>query len=229
MNAVDRFVVYDDVNHIKKGWVNRNRILKGDRPYMLIVPLKHNSQNSLIRDLQVSIDETWFKKTLKTFEHVYKKAPFFVEAMEIVYTVIRTDSNFLLDWHMKSFEMILSYLSIKTELKRSSELKDNKSLKGQDRIISICRLEGSKEYINLSGGVEIYSEIKFLQQNIELWFLQSRKAEYKQFKHNFLPFLSIIDVVMFNSVDKISWMLDEYDVFRQPKMNDYVPDAYKSI
>ena len=219
MNAVDRFVVYDDVNHIKKGWVNRNRFLNGDRPYMLTVPLRHNSQNSLIRDLQVSIDKTWIKKTLKTFEHVYKKAPFYDETMEIVSTVIETDSDFLLDWHMKSFEMIMGYLSIKTELKKSSEILDDKYMKGEERIISICLLEGAKEYINLCGGVELYNEFHFLLKQLKLWFICPKNLVYKQFEYKFIPFLSIIDVMMFNSVEKIFQMLKIFDLFRQPKPN----------
>jgi len=50
ISAVDKFVLYDDVNYINRGWINRNNLLVNGVPYLFSIPLKHASQNRLIND-----------------------------------------------------------------------------------------------------------------------------------------------------------------------------------
>jgi hypothetical protein len=185
---------------------------------MFTIPIRNNSQNFLIKDLKVCVDETWLRKTLKTIEHLYKRAPFFDVGLNIVYSVVNTKSCFLIDWHIKSFEMIMGYLSIHTKLKRSSEIADDKSLSGEERIISLCLFEGAKEYINLSGGTSLYNEDHFLLNCLKLKFLKPKYIEYKQFNYKPLTSLSIIDMLMFNSDKRIVAMLDLYDIYQPPKI-----------
>ena len=85
MNIVDKFVIYDDVNYIKRGWINRNRILVEGKPFYIHVPVMKASQNKIINEMEVFVDSSLRKKELKTIELAYKKAPFF----DSVYPLIK--------------------------------------------------------------------------------------------------------------------------------------------
>jgi len=212
IKAVNQFVIFDDVTHIKKGWINRNRILVNGKPHMFTVPLRNNSQNILIRDLKVSVTDSWYKKILKTLEYSYLKAPYYSTIVEIIKDVIFTPSIFLIDWQLNSFNRIIDYLSIHTGIVSSSGISNQDQLRGEERIIDICRRHNCKEYINLSGGSNLYNVDRFRHNYLELRFLHSKEVKYRQFDSPFVPGLSIIDVLMFCSVEQILCLLDEYDL-----------------
>ena len=210
INAVDKFVIYDDVNFINKGWINRNRILVNGKPYTFTVPLKDASQNKLIKDLKLAIDGRWKTKFIRTLEMSYKKAPYFDKTFDIVENVINTKSTFLIDWHLKSLVLIKRYLEIKNTFIKASTQYNNQNLKGQERIIDICLKEKANDYINPIGGQSIYDEQSFIGNKIKLHFLKSDLITYKQYNNEFMPWLSIIDVLMFNSIKNIHKLLNLY-------------------
>ena len=212
MSAVDKFVIYDDVNFINRGWVNRNRILVNSKEHMFTVPLKKASQNVLIKDLELIVSEKWKNKFLKTLEHAYGKAPFFENVFSIVYKVINTKSKFIKDWHLKSFRLINKYLGIDTIIVESSSIYKNKILKGQNRILDICIKEKTDQYINPIGGKELYNSELFMNHGIKLNFLETEELNYNQFSSEFVPWLSMIDVMMFNTLDKINNNLALYKI-----------------
>lgn len=210
INAVDKFVIYDDVNFINKGWINRNRILVNGKPYIFTVPLKNASQNELIKDLKLAIDDRWKIKFIRTLELSYKKAPYFDKTFDIIEKVINTKSTFLIDWHLRSFALIKSYLKIKTTFAMASTRYINQSLKGQNKIIDICITENADNYINPIGGKDLYDKRSFISNRIKLYFQKSDLITYKQFNNEFVPLLSIIDVLMFNSIKNIHNLLNLY-------------------
>lgn len=212
INAVDKFVVYDDVYFINKGWINRNRILVNGKAYTFTVPLKNASQNELIKDLKLAIDDRWKTKFIRTLELSYKKAPYFNKTFGIVENVINTKSTFLTDWYLKSLALIKSYLNIKTTFVKASTQYNNQNLKGQDRIIDICIKENADNYINPIGGQDLYDDQSFIDNRIKLYFLKSDLIIYKQYNNGFVPWLSIIDVLMFNGVKKINNLLGDYSL-----------------
>ena len=83
-------------------------------------------------------------------------------------------------------------------------------MKNQDKIIFICEKLKANHYINLIGGVGLYDNAKFKSKNIKLSFLETNKIKYKQFNNKFVPFLSVIDVMMHNNKDIIFHMLKNY-------------------
>lgn len=210
INVVDKFVVYDDVNFINKGWINRNRILVNGQPYLFTVPLKNASQNVLIKDLQLAVDDNWKNKFLKTLEFAYKKAPFFENTFELAKEVINTKSKFLKAWHFKSFGLVRNYLGINTTLIETSTKYNNRNLKGQERILDICLKENADHYINPIGGVELYSKEKILESGVKLNFIKMNEIVYHQGKGDFIPNLSIVDVLMWNPKEDIKSMLYNY-------------------
>ena len=213
LNTVDKFVVFDDVNFIKRGWINRNKILVNAQAYMFTVPLKNVSQNTLIQDLELAVEEKWKSKFLRTLELAYKKAQFFDESFAIVEEVVRTKSTFLKDWHLKSFALIKNYLGIKTTLIESATTYNNRNLKGQDRILDICIRENADHYINPIGGRELYDKQLFIEHDIKLNFLKCEEITYHQFNDSFIPWLSMIDVLVFNGEVQTNKLIENYSLF----------------
>ena len=211
LNAVDKYVIYDDVNYIKRGWINRNRILINNEVHYWGLELVGSSQNKKICEVDVSIDEKWIEKNIKTLEINYKKAPYFEEAMLIIKKALYEPKDNLSIYLTNIIKDVASYLDIHTEIIISSERKIFQELHGKDRIIAICNSQNATEYINPIGGTELYDKEEFTNNNIQLRFLMTDKNIcYKQFNNNFIDNLSIIDVMMFNSKSKIKELLNSY-------------------
>lgn len=212
INAVDKYVIFDDVNFIKRGWINRNRILMNGEEKMINVQMHRASQNKLINEVEVLFSESYNKKNLRTLESCYKKAPYSSNVFPLINNIITQDEKNLAKYLENSIRQICKYLSINAELIVSSSIKKNNNLKGKDKILEICKILGADEYYNAIGGKELYSYDEFLFQGIKLRFLKTGNIEYKQFNNKFVPNLSIIDVMMFNSVGDINKLLEKYEL-----------------
>lgn len=212
LNSVDKFVVLDDVNYIKKGWINRNYILLNSKRCLFTIPLVKSSQNKLINETEISSERKVRRKFLKTIETGYAKAPFFSEVYEMLSLIMESKENNLSKFIRLSLDQIKIYLSLKTTIIESSSVYSNSHLKGEQRITDICRKEDSSVYINLPGGTELYSKNNFLKKGIDLYFIKSDAIRYRQFGDEFLPSLSMIDVMMFNSREKIHEFLNSYEL-----------------
>lgn len=210
MNAVDKYVVFDDVNYIKRGWINRNRILIDGYPQYINILIADASQNRLINNTKVINTSKQVDKNLKMIECAYKKAPYFKEIFPLIESVLRYEEENLVSFLMNSFKIICRYLNIKTKLILSSSIDKDCSLKGQDKILDICQRQNADQYYNAIGGQSLYSYSDFKQKGIKLHFLQTNDIIYKQFENKFQGNLSILDVMMFNSVDEIQDMLLKY-------------------
>ena len=210
LNAVDQYVIYDDVNFIKRGWINRNRMLINNQPKLFNIQMQGASQNKLINEVELFADDVWKKKLLKTIESSYRKAPYYDEVYPIIKEIIICDENNLAKYIENSIRKVCEYLNINTKLIVSSSIDKDINLKGQDKIINICETLGADEYYNAIGGQELYSYSDFEKQGIKLRFLDTDNIEYNQFNGDFVSNLSIIDVMMFNSVDEIKIKLEEY-------------------
>jgi hypothetical protein len=211
MNAVDKFVVYDDIKYTKKGWINRNRILVNGKDQLFTLPLKKDSDYLDVCQRRLSNNfDVESKKILNKIETLYRKAPYFKKVFPLVTDCLLYDEKNLFKYIYYSIKKIKIYLNIKTKLVISSEIGIKERLKGEARVISICKKMKSTHYINAIGGVELYDKDTFLKENIKLNFVKSDMIEYKQFDNVFVPWLSIIDVMMFNSKKDIAKMLLSY-------------------
>ena len=211
INAVDKFIILDDVNFITRGWINRNRILVNGEEYLFTVPLKNASQNKKITECELT-DGLWKEKLLKTIEFSYKKAPNFNNVYELLKDLVFYPGSNLSDWLTYQIEELCDYLKIITPILNSNKLFQNVDLKGEDRIIDICKKEKADHYINPIGGTGLYNKDRFRESMIVLNFIRTKSIIYKQFTGDFIPYLSIIDVLMFNGKDQISRYLNEYEL-----------------
>ncbi|WP_042142566.1 WbqC family protein [Paucisalibacillus sp. EB02] len=213
INLVDKYVIYDDVNYIKKGWINRNKILMYNKDIFINLPIHKSSQNKYINELSLSNDIIDHKKKLlKTIRTCYNNAPYFNEVYSIVEDIVTNNDWNLASYLQYSIQKVCEFLSIDTEIIVSSNINKNNYLEGQDKIIEICEVLKAKEYINAIGGRDLYTTNVFNDKDIKIKFLQTENIEYQQFGNKFIPNLSIIDVMMFNSREQISGMLNNYSL-----------------
>lgn len=216
LNTVDKFVVYDNVQFIKNGWINRNRILLNSKDFFITIPLKADSYSLDINERFISNQyfDKHADKLLRTIQYAYQKAPYFKDVMPTVERCFLCEEKSLLTFIFNSIQIISEYLGITTKIIFSSDIEMDHSLKGQERVIEICKNLQATRYINPIGGLELYDSKAFEANGIELRFIKSKTNQYRQFDNDFVPNLSIIDVMMFNSKEDIQKMLNMYELIR---------------
>ena len=210
INAVDKFVILDDVNYFKKGFINRNNYLINGEKKILTLPLKDASQNKLIMETEVLSDLSAKEKFLKTLEVSYKKAPCFTDVFPLIYKIIMHNESNLSAYLYNSIININNYLSIDTEIVKTSSVYNTHHLKGQFKILDICVQEKATTYINPIGGTQLYNKENFAEKSMNMYFLKIGNINYTQYKNEFIPFLSIVDVMMFNSISALKEHLANY-------------------
>jgi len=208
MAAVDHFLIHDDVQWIKGGWINRNRISVHGREQMLTLPVESGGNNGLICHRKLAADfDRQRERMLRLIREAYQRAPQFDSVFDLVHSIMHHTTLNACDLIVNSLHQTASHIGIPTPLSRSSELATDDSLKAEDRVLELCRLCGADHYINPVGGVELYSRQRFEERGIRLSFLQPVISEYRQLRLPFLPALSILDVMMFNSPEQVRTML----------------------
>lgn len=214
INAVDKFVIYDNIEYTKKGWINRNRILVNGKAEIISLPLKKGSDylHVIERTLADSFDADK-NKLLRKLHQAYCKAPYFESAFPLLLSVFASQEKNLFHFIHQSLMQVCNFLGIKTTFIISSALPGEHSLKAQDKVIAICKTLHATTYLNSSGGVNLYSADVFKKNNIELGFMQPDIVEYPQFKNKFVDNLSIVDVIMFNSAEDVKkYLQNSYNI-----------------
>ncbi|MFS3007686.1 WbqC family protein [Bacteroides thetaiotaomicron] len=210
MKAVDKYVVYDDVNYIKGGWANRNHILINGEKEMFTVTLQKASQNKLFNEIVIGDD---FKKLMKTLQMNYSRAINFDQTMVLMERIISFPNKQLAVFIANSFREILSYLSVETEILMSSEIPKDNSLRGKDKIIQICEILGADTYYNAVGGKNLYDQEEFREHGITLNFVDSLPQVYSQLHtREFVSGLSMVDVLMNNTKDEVNRLLGSFQL-----------------
>ena len=215
LHAVDRFVVYDDVAFIKQGWVNRNRILINGQPSYVTVPLKQASSFRLIHEIEIDDspqNRLWPARLLKTVDNAYRRAPQFDRVFPLIESVLDAGATRVGELARDSVRAVAAHLGLNCEWIDTSATYGNADLAGQERVLAICRAERATEYVNAAGGVELYSREEFARAGITLRFLALSPAEYRQFGAPFVPWLSIIDVLMFNTPSEVADLIGRYEL-----------------
>lgn len=209
IKAVQEYVIYDDVQFIKGGWINRNNILVGGRKQLFTIQLDGASPNKQINEIMIKDD---FSNFLKTVGMAYSRAPYNHDVMTLLEKICNYEDKNLARFIGNSLHEILHYLGIQTKLIYSSELKKDTQLRAQDKVIAICKELGATEYYNAIGGQELYDREVFSNNDIILKFIKSDLVAYPQLTKEFVPALSIIDIMMNNSIEEVNVLLDSYEL-----------------
>jgi hypothetical protein len=209
MNLADEFIIYDNIQFSKKGWINRNRILLNGKDTYITFPLKKDSDYLDIKDRYLA--DSWTsdrKKMLNKITEAYNKAPYFSTAYPVIEKSISFDENNLFRFILNSLSLLKEYLSLKTSFVISSSIPIDHTLKSEQKVLEICKVRGATEYINPIGGLDLYNKKTFKANGIDLRFMKTGNIIYPQYNNKFAEHLSIIDVMMFNSKEKIQQYLD---------------------
>lgn len=206
--AIDIFIVYDNIKYTKKGWINRNRMLLNGTDAMFSVPLKKGSDTLDVveRELAAEFDRC---KLLNKLKGAYGRAPQFELTYPVLERIVQHEEANLFRYIQHSIVLLCEHLAINTEIKISSEILIDHELKGQDKVLALCKAVGADTYINAIGGVELYNKADFRIQGIDLQFIKARSFEYAQFGDAFVPWLSIVDVLMFNTLNTVRAYINE--------------------
>jgi len=209
--AADVFVVYDNIKYTKKGWISRNRMLQNGKDVMFSLPLKSDSDYLDVCERELAVDFNR-DKLLNQFKGTYRRAPNFEQTYLLVEQVLRYEDANLFRFLHHSIARTCEHLGITTEIKISSDIAIDHELKGQDKVLAMCAAVGTTTYVNAIGGMELYSKETFMEKGINLKFIKSLPFEYIQLGNEFVPWLSIIDVMMFNSLEVIQGQLSQFDL-----------------
>lgn len=213
IKAVDRFVFYDDVNYIKQGWINRNRILLRGKTNYITIPVSGASQWKKIYEIDISHDPpNWRKKLLALVTDAYFSSPYFTDIFPLFKKTIEQNHTDIGEIAKASIMATIDYLGLDVNIVATSRNYNNAELKGKNRILDICQKEGADEYINAPGGINLYDSADFINHGLKLKFLQPLLLTYSQKNDVFIPGLSILDVIMNNSVNKTKELIYNYSV-----------------
>lgn len=202
IKAVDVFVVYDNIKYTKKGWINRNRMLLNGKDVMFSLPLKSGSDCLDVCQRELATDFNR-DKLMNQFREAYLHAPYFEQTLPLVEQIVRNEEANLFRFLHYSIAKTCEHLGMTTAIRVSSDIAIDHDLKGQDKVLALCGAVGATTYVNAIGGMDMYSKEAFRERGIELKFIKSKLLEYPQFGNAFVPWLSIIDVMMFNPLDTI--------------------------
>lgn len=200
--AVDLFIVYDNIKYTKKGWINRNRILQSGNDVSFSLPLKSDSDFLDVRDRELAADFNR-GKLLNQIKGTYRHAPYFTQTFPLIEQVVQYEECNLFKFIHNSIVRTCQHLGITTNIKISSDFPIDHTMKNQEKVLALCGAVGADAYLNAIGGIDLYSKNTFLDKGIELKFISSKPFEYAQFGNEFVPWLSIIDVMMFNPLESI--------------------------
>jgi len=211
INAVDVFVVYDNVQYTKKGWFNKNRYLLNGKDALFSINIQNDSDYLNVNQRYLS-PEYKRNKLIAKLRNAYHRAPMEKETFPIIEKIINCPHDNLFDYIFNSIKEIYEYLNIKTKIIISSTININHSLKSEQKIIALCKELQADSYINTIGGIALYSKECFENENIELRFIKSKPITYQQFDNEFVEWLSILDVMMFNPLEEINKMVNYYEL-----------------
>lgn len=211
IHAVDLFVCCDNMQYTKKGWINRNRYLAFNKEETFTLPLQDAPQKNHIMERTIAPDFQ-AKTLIAKLERNYKKSSHFLENFELIKSILSFEETSLLKFTLNSIQQVCRHLGIQTKFRTTSEIPIDHTKTKEDKVIAMCLALETKNYINSSGGRSLYSQDNFRKHGISLGFLMPHEFKYTQFNNQFIPWLSIVDVLMFNSVERIKQQLNCFDI-----------------
>ena len=211
MHSVDVFVLYDDVQYMKSGWINRNRILADKEPAWFTFPVHGASYTAPINERHYKVDRNTIANMKRRLEDSYSRAPMFTRVFPFLCDLIDYSESNVAEYNKNLLTLVAKRLGIRCNILCSSEIDGFSTLRSEDRVTELCSKIGASTYINPIGGISLYHASNFFKRGIDLRFLRSLPTSYTQYSVPHVPYLSIIDVLMFNSSIQIDDMLNHYD------------------
>jgi hypothetical protein len=209
-SKADVFIFQDDVKYTKRGWINRNAILRDGLPAQITLPLARSSDTLKISEKHVAANFS-HSSLVRKIQAAYAHAPYLQKAISFVDNALDSGSDRLVDVLVGSLDMTFALLGIGAKTMLSSNLSIPEHLRREERIYWVCNHLGATTYINSIGGTNLYSTNAFAERGITLRFLAPQISPYSQAQNKFVPSLSIIDHLMWRDVNEIAEEFTKYD------------------
>lgn len=216
LKHTDEFILFDTVQFIRHGWIERNRMLKQGEGWLYIkAPIIKGSRDTVIKDVLINNKEDWKTKLLAQLQPYKKIAPHYADVVTVLNDIFAQDYETIVEFNQASLERIGDYLGIDHDIKIFSKMNlEVEPAKAPDEwALNICKALGNvDEYWNPPGGQEFFDRKKYDDAGIKLVFQKPILSAYDQKREPFEPGLSILDVMMFNSPEEVNKMLDAYEL-----------------
>jgi len=215
INLSERFILFDTVQSIRRGWIERNRILKPNGEFLYIkVPLEKYSRKTLIKELKIR-NERWREKILAQLVPYKKNAPFYQPTLDLINESWNIETDSIVQLNENVLKTVCSYIGIQTpiEVWSAMNIKIDNVNEPDEWALEICKRMNANTYYNPIKGIEFFKPKKYTDQKVDIYFLESVPKSYKQFGNKYIANLSIIDVLMFNSINQIKLMLNSYELY----------------
>jgi hypothetical protein len=212
---VDQFILFDTPQFIRHGWIERNKVLKPNgEPLYIKVPLQKHSRDTSINEVVIKNEENWKRKIMAQLVPYKKKAPHYSEVTALLNDIFDIETNSIVTLNFIALQKICTYLDIQTPIKIWSEMDvEIESVNAPDEwALNICKAMGADSYYNPPGGKEFFDANKYIAAGVDLNFLEIKQTPYKQLNNEFVPYLSIIDVLMFNDKESVTQMLEQIKI-----------------
>jgi len=206
---VERFVCFDDVAFIKKGYIHRNAVLLDGAAHPFTVPVRNISQNRQI--VEHDYVGEW-QPLLALLQRAYAKAPFFEPVFALVQRVLAEPDLNVARKNALSMAAVFDYLGLPFDHGFSSAHALPPELRASARVRAVCLAEGASMYINPAGGRALYDAADFERDGMALRFCEMRPLLYPQRSESFVPNLSIIDALMHCAPADVIELLDACDL-----------------
>jgi len=210
--ASSEFVYLNDVAFIKGGWINRNRFLVQGREHLFTVPVAAASSHRSIANTTIGGPLGWSDRFLRLLDQSYARAPNRAATLNLVRQVVSFPHASIAALAEESVRAVCAYVGLRTEWRRSNEDALRSDLKGAARVLNICQTLGADRYVNAPGGKELYDAEVFSRAGIDLRFLRPALPPYDQKGPEFVPGLSIIDLLMFNPREQVRTWMETYEL-----------------
>jgi hypothetical protein len=205
--STDRWIIFDVVQYIRHGWVNRNRILHPSSGWQyVIVPLRKHKRETLIQDVQVNNEIPWREKMLGQLAHYRKKAPYYHETTLLVANALDYDGDSLVELNRRCLSAVCGYLGIQfhAEVLSLMELDVAENVDGPgDWALEIAGALGASEYVNPRGGADLFDAARFQSRGVRLTIQEFSNLQYSCRGYLFEPDLSILDVLMWQAPETV--------------------------
>lgn len=194
VQEVDVFVIFDNVNFRKKGFINRNYSYNDGTQKRFTLSLQKVSQNKLINEIDICSDQTRLKSFLRC---QYNSCVNFNHVWPILDDILSFKDSNLASFLENSIKTICDYMEIRTRIISASSLQsDYTDLRGQDKILCLCKLLGANEYLNLPSGKLLYDKSTFKSNNLNLEFISPFSDKIMPGQVNSFHACSVIDLMM---------------------------------
>lgn len=204
MAAADVFLAYDNVQYTRPGWINRNRILRDGMPDWWTAVVTDAPHTADINQRHYRDWPTQRRRMLDLLAQRYRRAPHREAGLALVEQALAADEDNVARCNTRLLAVLADALDLGCRIEFASDVPHDPALRGVDRVLAICAAMGATTYVNSPGGMALYRPADFEACGIALRFVQPEPEPYAQFGESFVPWLSIVDALMFLPLPEVA-------------------------